>query len=611
MAIRTVRKAIRGVVACAGASGEEERGRLERAGEGCTTGGLGSAVLHAATIGASHKNDRHARWIRGAHYADAGMHRQRHLYLSGPMGAGKSSVGALVAQQLKCPFIDLDREMERTSGQPISGLFASRGEAAFREMEAQLVRMISAGEHSVIALGGGTVERASTRHFLLEHGVVITLRASAEELTRRVTRDGLPARPLLGTTPHAVIEGLLARRQDAYAECDGVVETGARALADIAEEVVNLFAARRDALIVPLGCASYPVILGEGVAARLSRELARLSPPVTQVLVVTDENVAERALRWTQDLSMPVTHVVLEPGESQKTITAVEAIWDAALAARMDRDACVLAIGGGVVGDLAGFAAATLLRGVRLVQMPTTLLAMVDSSTGGKTGFDRAQGKNLIGAFWQPSFVLADSEALSTLPSREVRAGLAEVVKTAWIEGEADVALLERDAHLLVQPFGAHVAHAFTSAIQRSVRTKARIVSEDPHERGARRLLNLGHTFGHALESASKYNLLHGEAVALGLVLAAQCTRALGFIEDASHEARLVALMRALQLPLEAPKLDAEEACSFLRSDKKNAGTALRFVRCEAPGACQVTQVARESLERFLENALHAPASTV
>lgn len=539
------------------------------------------------------------------------MHRQRHLYLSGPMGAGKSSVGALVAEALKCPFLDLDREIERTAGHPISALFASRGEAAFREMEAQLVRMLSAGEPSVIALGGGTVERAPLRRFLLEHGVVITLQASPEELVKRVTRDGLHVRPLLGTTPRDVIEGLLSRRQDAYAECDGIVETGGREVVDVSREVVDLFAARRDALLVPLGRASYPVVIGAGASSRLAAELARLSPPVTQVLVVTDENVAEHALRWTGGLPIPVTHVVLEPGESEKTIDAVQTIWDAALEAQMDRDACVVAIGGGVVGDLAGFAAATLLRGVRLVQMPTTLLAMVDSSTGGKTGFDRPQGKNLVGAFWQPVCVLADTDVLSTLPARELRAGLAEVVKTSWIEGESDVAALERDAPLLSQPFGAHVAHAFTSAIQRSVRTKARIVSDDPHERGARRLLNLGHTFGHALESASGYALLHGEAVALGLVFAAQCTRALGLSDDAEHEARLTRLLRALHIPLDLPRLDAAQACAFLASDKKNTGTQLRFVRCEAPGSCVVSPVDRARLQTFLTNVLRDRSALV
>ena len=521
------------------------------------------------------------------------------------MGAGKSSVAALVAQQLKCPVVDLDRELERITGQPISTLFSTRGEAAFREMEAQLVRALSAGEGGVIALGGGTVERASTRHFLIEHGVVITLTATVDELARRVTNDGLPARPLLGSSPREVIDALLVRRRPAYAECDALVETDGRSIDAIAREVVERFLERRDALLVPLGLESYPVILGEGVASRLASELGRLSPPVTRLLVVTDENVSERARSWTEGLTFPVTHVVLSPGESAKTLESVSTIWDAALGAHLDRDACVVAIGGGVVGDLAGFAAATLLRGLRWIQMPTTLLAMVDSSTGGKTGLDRPQGKNLIGAFWQPTCVLADTESLSTLPPREVRAGLAEVVKTAWIEGEADVTALERDAHLLSQPFSAQAARAFTSAIQRSVRTKARVVSSDPLEQGERRILNLGHTFGHALESASGYALLHGEAVALGLVLAAACTRALGFTDDASHQARLVALLRALQIPLVMPtNLDIEAACGFLRQDKKTTGSALRFVRCAEPGACAITTVDQSALECFFREAL-------
>lgn len=518
------------------------------------------------------------------------------------MGSGKSTIGKLVAERLERPFVDLDREMERTLGQTIAELFATRGEAAFREMEAQLVRVISAGESAVIALGGGTVEREDTRRFLLEQGVLITLRAAPEELVRRVTQDGLPARPLLGATPLEALQSLLARRHAAYAECDATLETTSRDAAALACDVVDFFADRRDALLVPLGSASYPVIVGDAVATRLPRELARMSPPVSRVLVVTDTHVSALATRWTEHLPVPTTHVVLKPGESEKTLEAVTRIWDAALEAHCDRDTCIIAIGGGVVGDLAGFAAATLLRGVRLVQMPTTLLAMVDSSAGGKTGFDRPQGKNLVGAFWQPRCVLADTQALSTLPLRELRSGLAEVVKTAWIEGEADVAQLETEVALLAEA-GASTA-TFTAAIQRSVRTKARIVSRDPHELGARRLLNLGHTFGHALESASSYTLLHGEAVALGLVLAARCTRWLGLSDTDAHEARLTALLRALQIPLLLPSVDADAACTYLRSDKKNAGDALRFVQCAAPGDCSVVSVARARLEGFLRESL-------
>lgn len=531
------------------------------------------------------------------------MNRHRHLYLSGPMGAGKSTVGALVAERLGRPFVDLDREMERTLGQTISELFATRGETAFREMEAQLIRVISAGESAVIALGGGTVEREETRRFLFVHGVVVTLRADPAELVRRVTRDGTPLRPLLGTTPLESLQALVARRADAYAECDAVLETHAREPVAVADDVIEIFASRRDALLVPLGAASYPVVVGDGVAARLQRELSKMSPPVTQVLVVTDEHVAERARRWTESLPVPVTVVVLQPGESAKTLESVARIWDAALEAHCDRDTCVVAIGGGVVGDLAGFAAATLLRGVRLVQMPTSLLAMVDSSAGGKTGFDRPQGKNLVGAFWQPRCVIADTEALQTLPQRELRSGLAEVVKTAWIEGESDVELLENEAPLLTQ-LGAESARALTAAIQRSVRTKSRIVSRDPHELGERRLLNLGHTFGHALESASSFALVHGEAVALGLILAARCTRWLGLSSTDAHEARLTALLLALELPTVLPTLDADLACAFLRSDKKNAGESLRFVQCAGPGDCSVVSVPRARLELFLRGAL-------
>lgn len=379
----------------------------------------------------------------------------RHVFLSGPMGAGKSTVGPLLAAELGCAFVDLDASIERETGMRISEIFRSRGEATFRRLEADVVRRLVGHEaRGVFALGGGTVEDPDTRAFLLDRGVLVTLTAPLETLVARATRGGggaASSRPLLaGDAPSVALARILERRADAYGEAHRVLDTSTASPVDVARTIARHLPRDERSLCVRLGRRSHRVVVARGAAAELGGELPSLAGGApSRLVVVTDSNVRPLAERWLGGVVLPVTWVELEPGELHKRLASVERIWDAALAAHVDRRALVVAVGGGVVGDLAGFAAATLLRGVRFVQVPTTLLAMVDSSVGGKTGLDRAQGKNLVGAFHQPSLVVCDVDALGTLPVRELRAAMAEVVKTAWIEGEADVAALEADADVL------------------------------------------------------------------------------------------------------------------------------------------------------------------
>jgi 3-dehydroquinate synthase len=260
----------------------------------------------------------------------------------------------------------------------------------------------------------------------------------------------------------------------------------------------------------------------------------------------------------------------------------------------------VVAIGGGVVGDMAGFAAATLLRGVRVIQLPTTLLAMVDSSVGGKTGIDRAQGKNLVGAFHQPAVVLCDVSALETLPPRELTAGWAEVVKTAWIEGERDVAALEHDAETL-RTNAPEGRASIEGAIRRAVRTKARIVAVDEHEQGPRRWLNLGHTYGHAVEAASGYALVHGEAIAIGLVAAMRLSERLGHATK-EDVVRMRRLLEAFGLEVRWPAgLDRAALGSFLAADKKSEQGFVHFVTAGSPGQMGTLAIERDRVLAFVD----------
>ncbi len=520
---------------------------------------------------------------------------QRWIFLSGMMGSGKSSVGHVLARRLGAAFLDLDTQVVARAGKSIPEIFASEGEEAFRRMEAEEARRLLDGERPcILALGGGTVTDASTRRLLLESGVLVTLAAPAAELARRL--EGTAGRPLLerGEAAH-ILEGLLAERAAAYAECHGEVRTEGLTIEEVATRVHRIAADRP--VVVPLGARTYRVEIGAGRIGTLGSRLAELE--LGAAVIVTDENVREPwagAVRAALG-DRPVATVVLAPGEVHKTLASVERIWDAALGAGVDRSALVVAVGGGVVGDLAGFAASTLLRGVAFVEVPTSLLAMVDASVGGKTGLDRPEGKNLIGTFHQPLHVACDIDALSTLPDAELRSGLAEVVKAAWLDGERSLSTIEQDAERLLARDGA----ALERAVRMSVQLKARVVSADEREAGARMTLNLGHTVGHALEAARGYEgLRHGEAVALGMMAAMRVARALGDVSADGHAARLRGLLERLGLPVAFEEALDERALALLASDKKRAGGKVRFVVPGAPGSVRIAPLSQEELRAAL-----------
>jgi 3-dehydroquinate synthase len=324
---------------------------------------------------------------------------------------------------------------------------------------------------------------------------------------------------------------------------------------------------------VELGTRRYPIRIGAGLLA--SDWTGHLRG--RDVLVVTDANVAPLYLaRVMAKLdSHAATHHVLPPGESEKTLARFGEVMASLAVARASRDATIVALGGGVVGDLAGFAAACWMRGIAFVQLPTTLLAMVDSSVGGKTAVDLPQGKNLVGAFHQPSAVIADTDTLATLPMRELRAGLAEVVKYGAIRDPDFFTWLERH----VEPLLARDPETLAEAVERSCRHKAAIVARDEHETGERALLNFGHTFGHALETASGYGeLLHGEAVAIGMLMAARLSAALGHAPPEDAE-RLSHLLARFGLPLfPRGETDPQQLLELMRLDKKAVSGKLRLV---------------------------------
>lgn len=519
---------------------------------------------------------------------------RRPLILNGFMATGKSTVGALVARTTGRPFIDLDRTIERETGASIESLFAARGEAAFRGLErACLERVLreatGAAQAPVIAVGGGALLSRDMRLRALDECVVVTLEGSPAELAKRATRQG--QRPLLsGPNPEQRVSELLALRAPAYAEAHAHISC---------ENPQDVVAARvaevwsRDELAVGAGPDSYGVQTGFGFASGRVGALVAESP-VT--VLVSDKNVAplhaapiEAALRAA---GTRVIRVDLEPGEAHKNIASIESIWHASLEGGADRKATFVGLGGGVVTDMTGFAASTWMRGVRWIGIPTTLLAMVDASVGGKTGVDLAAAKNAVGAFWQPRGVLCDVHHLSTEAARGFISGLAEVVKTALIGDPELFTLLEDNAARIL----ARDAELTEEIVRRSIRVKARIVSFDQRESGLRAVLNLGHTVGHALEAQAGYSALtHGEAVSLGLVAALRLGETLGQTPRDLSE-RTLNLLRRLGLPASLAGQPLAEAATLVGHDKKRAGSSVKFVFARALGRVETQSIALDDL---------------
>jgi 3-dehydroquinate synthase len=345
-------------------------------------------------------------------------------------------------------------------------------------------------------------------------------------------------------------------------------------------------------LRVELGARGYPIWIGAG----LLDDAARWRDAIRgrHVLVVSDDNVAPLYARKISEAlaAWQLRQLVFPPGEASKTLASCAAIFDALAGMGASRDATIIALGGGVIGDMAGFAAACWMRGIAFVQVPTTLLAMVDSSVGGKTAVDLPQGKNLVGAFHQPRAVVIDTDTLKTLPDRDLRSGLAEVVKYGALGDAAFFAWLEGNVDDLL----ARTQQALAQAIQTSCAAKAGIVARDETEQGERALLNFGHTFGHALETAAGYgSLLHGEAISIGMVLAARLAARLQ-LASADDATRLQALLERCGLPTRLPRdTDIEKLLDLMRLDKKNLGGRLRLILWRGVGRAEIVPDIDES----------------
>jgi shikimate kinase/3-dehydroquinate synthase len=491
---------------------------------------------------------------------------KENIILTGFMGTGKSAVGELLARQLGCRFIDTDQLIEERTGQKVAEIFHNEGEAAFRAWENKIARELASTRQSVIATGGRLMLDSENARLLGENGQVFCLTANPDEIVRRL-RSEKGKRPLLAVPdPQHRIRELLSERARGYAQFPQI-NTDGKSIEEIAREIRNHMGKKIIGVTYPNG--RYDVVIGSDLLPNI-RELGGIKGPLA---VITDSNVGPL---YEEEIPSTVT-VTIPAGEPYKTLETVNQIYSRLLSSGLDRQGTIVALGGGVVGDVAGFVAATYMRGIAFVQVPTSLLAMVDASVGGKTGVDLPEGKNLIGAFKQPEAVIIDLKTLSTLPEIERSAGMAEVIKSGLISDPQLFELVEKGADQLMARTGTDLDQ-LADIVNGSVEVKRIIVEEDPFENGRRAVLNLGHTFGHAIEQVSNFSIRHGEGVAMGLVAAAHMSAALGYCSP-DLEPRIVDVLRCVGLPVRIPsQFEAENIYAAMASDKKKAAGRLRFV---------------------------------
>ena len=499
-----------------------------------------------------------------------------HIFLYGPSGSGKSTIGKTLARDLGLPFVDSDQVVEANSGMSIADLVEQRGIETLRELETAALKQVIEGSDSIIALGGGALLRDSNRALVEANGKVILLRAELSTLTERLQNDP-NQRPLLAGELETKLSAYLSSRTDHYASFPLQTHVDGRSPENLSRAIQTLFGRHH---LSAMG--EYDAIVGQ------VSDLKNF--PMQNPIIVTDENVAKFHLEKIQNL-FNARSIVVPAGEENKNLETISRLWKAFLENGLDRKSTVIALGGGVIGDMAGFAASTYMRGIQWIGIPTTLLSMVDASLGGKTGFDLPEGKNLIGSFHPPKLVIADPSLLLTLPDRELRSGMAEVVKHGIIS--------DPDLFGMCQHGMDWVKANLEEVVKRAIAVKIKVIEEDPYEKGFRAALNLGHTIGHAVELVSKFELRHGEAIAIGAAAEARYSARVGLAGQSTVDA-IESTLSALGLPIQIPAgMPRDEIIRAMRMDKKKNARAIRFALPVEIGRVDLVEVT--DLESVLE----------
>jgi len=506
----------------------------------------------------------------------------RFVFLTGNMGAGKSCIGQMLADQLACPFYDTDALIEAATGMRIAQLFAQHGEPSFRQLEREQLQRLMRQPPGIVATGGGTILDPHNRALMRQHGWIIYLRARPETLIERI--ENPVSRPLLQTadTPLNALRQIAQQREALYQEADWVIETDILTPQQVVAQLRPLVAPTAES---PLSISSphSAILLAPGIRRQLTAYLLKRIQP-SRALVLTHpvlQSEGEQLIHALQAHHVPAQLLITPAGEHRKTLRTAMRLYRMLLWAQADRQSVLIVLGGGMLGDLGGFIAATYMRGIPFVQIPTTLLAQVDASVGGKVAVDLPEGKNLIGAFHQPLLVLIDPELLCSLPARHWRNGLAEMLKYGITLNRGLWLRLQtmREQKVFFRRRVRKGSEEWLLPIARCVALKAQIVAQDERdEHGRRALLNFGHTVGHAIETALGYRQwLHGEAVAAGMYAEAMLGRLL-HITPPELVDELEQTLQAAGLPTRLPPLPAESLLNAMQHDKKRTGVELRLV---------------------------------
>ena len=498
-----------------------------------------------------------------------------HLFLVGPPGIGKSSVAPALARHFGASVVDLDREIERRAGKSCKDVIEQEGMERFREVESTVLQKLAPTPSWVIVdTGGGAPIRDDNRAFMRRLGLIVGLRGSLERVTRGIAAT-MAKRPNQDVSPGERARAVLRERKAAYADSDVTFDVDGATVEDTARAIAAWLVSARGVRIDVVGperpCR---VLIRAGLLDHVGPHLADLGWR-GRVAVVSDRATASRyeaaVHRSLEAVGLSSITIAVPGGESGKRLSVAARLWDSLAREGIGRDGGVLALGGGSVGDVAGFVAATYLRGVRVAQIPTTLLGMADAAIGGKTAIDIAAGKNLVGVFHSPDAVFADLTVLATLPARQFSSGLAEVTKCAFLADRESVAQLDRS----LENVRSGDLGAILAAVTIAAEVKGGIVSQDPRESGLRELLNFGHTMGHAYEAASGYRVTHGEAVAIGMVYATALAEKLELTAPTLRP-ELENLLDRAALPKRAHLPKA--VWSYILRDKKARAGKLRWI---------------------------------
>lgn len=510
--------------------------------------------------------------------------------LIGMPGAGKTRVGGEVAQMLGVRFTDSDEVIEQRAGMRITEYFSEYGEPKFRELESQVIADLLRTAGGIVSLGGGAPMTESVRRnlqrYISQGGKVVYLQADPQEAMERARRGG--NRPMLAGDAAARWRALYEERDPVFDAVANVhVHTRGSSPQHAARKVMDMVM-EHDVHVTGTSITPYDVRIGVGTSNHLAEVLGDRPVRIALIHTAPVQRHSDRARALLRQAGYEVSDVLIPDAEAGKTIEVANGIWQRLGNEGFTRSDAVVGLGGGAATDLAGFVAATWMRGIRYVNCPTSLLAMVDASTGGKTGINTPQGKNLVGSFYTPAGVLADMRALETLPNDIFIEGLGEVAKSGFIRDPEILSILENHAQQLREFngstfLGSPLEDVVAELIERTVKVKAYHVSNDLREAGLREFLNYGHTLGHAIEQIEHFKWRHGNAVAVGCVFAAELSSILGYIDQDLVDYHRH-LLGSLGLPISWSGGDWDSVLALMHRDKKARGNTLRFVVLEGVG---------------------------